>query len=248
MRCFFEKARTLQGWPGFLLDPHLDQSYDVVTGILQSRKILREIIEMDLPVASEFLHPQLTQYFQEGVSWGVIGARTSTSPIHRQLASSFSFPCSVKNTLCGDLNLSIQAIQVAQSKNLFVETTLDGSFRARPTPGNLAAHLVLRGSLLKPNYDLSSILQAEAKMLSYGIDPRIIIDCAHGNSDKNPDLQKEILLKQLHSVLPNSVRGFMLESYLEKGCQECTPFASPNISVTDPCLSWDETEEILASL
>lgn len=249
MRVYIEKARTTIGWKGFLYDPFLNGTNDIHAGLSLSRSLFLELTKLELPIATEFVNPLITPFFQDLVTWGFIGARTATSQIHRELASSFSFPIGFKNTLDGNLSLSLNSIVAANTPHSFIGINEDGLLSTKSSLGNLFCHLVLRGSECKTNYAKESLYYTKQLQESLGIYQPIMVDCAHGNSGKNHLRQKEVFEQVAHEFQTEStpLSGIMLESFLEPGNQPIQG-NSPNLSITDPCLGWDETEKLILSL
>src|SRR3990167_2920823 len=247
MRVFFEKPRTCLGWKGFLYDPLLDGSNRLDLGLRKSCNLLRQLTELEIPLATEFLDPLAASYFHPYITWGIIGARTSASQIHRALASQYNFPIGFKNTVHGDLESPIYGIiSSRQSQNRFTINS-EGHVVYQITDGNPFAHLILRGSYSGPNCDFESIQKARTFLISKGLEDRLVIDCSHGNSRKKISGQigafQTAIAHLTKSHLP--IHGLMLESNLFSGNQ---PIRSPlqyGISVTDPCLGWEETQELI---
>ncbi len=249
MRVYFEKPRTTIGWKGFINDPHLDDTYDIEHGLFHARKLLLEINEMGLPAATEFLDPITPQYVADVVSWAAIGARTIESQTHRQMASGLSMPVGFKNSTDGRLNVAVDAIRSAMHPHSFLGIDQEGHSSVITTKGNPFGHLVLRGGE-KPNYDAVSIAHAESWIGKAGLEQSLLVDCSHANSGKKHERQLTVwenILKQ--KIEGNkSIVGVMIESNLFCGNQ---PFPEDpeklryGVSITDECLSWDETERIL---
>lgn len=251
-RGYLEKPRTLDGWRGFLFDPDLDGSYNISKGIELSRRFLKEIIGMNLPVAYEFVEPMMKHYVQDLVSWGCIGARTCQSPIHRQLASSLAFPVGFKNTTSGDITAAVQAARVSLTPQHVFESDLSGQLIFKKSSGNPMPHIVLRGSKTGPNYHEESILKAKSSLDGLKLDSAIIVDCSHDNCGYIPEKQLDVAVEILKTMkkIP-IVRGFMLESFLMNGRQddyidtERHEEAKIRASKVDPCISFEETQEFL---
>jgi len=249
MRVYFEKPRTTIGWKGFINDPHLDDTYDIEHGLFHARQLLLEINEMGLPSATEFLDPITPQYVADAVSWAAIGARTIESQTHRQMASGLSMPVGFKNSTDGRLNVAVDAIRSAMHPHSFLGIDQEGHSSVITTKGNPFGHLVLRGGE-KPNYDAESIAHAESWIGRAGLEQSLLVDCSHANSGKKHQRQLTVwenILKQ--KIEGNkSIVGVMIESNLFCGNQ---PFPEDpeklryGVSITDECLSWDETERIL---
>ena len=250
MRVYFEKPRTILGWKGLIYDPHLDGSDDIETGLQRARKLLLEINEMGLPVATEFLDPIIPQYIADLVSWAAIGARTTESQTHRQMASGLSMPVGFKNGTDGDLQIAIDAMCASMSPHSFLGIDQDGVTSIVRTTGNPVGHLVLRGGRLRSNYDPESILDAEKKLAQAKLPPVLMVDCSHANSGKQYARQEEVCRSVLEQrqAGTKSLIGVMLESYLEEGTQKIPKNISElrhGVSITDPCLGWETTERLL---
>ncbi len=244
MRVFFEKPRSLLGWKGWFSDPLMDNSFNIEKGLIEGRSLLKEIGEMHIPMATEFLDPLFSPYISDFITWGFIGARTSSSPLHRQLASSLPMPVGLKNNQEGDLLLAIQGVEVSRSSHTFPSLNEQGQLCVTTSQGNPWTHLVLRGDLQGPNHHLSFIKKAELLHRERGITPRILIDTGHGNRRENP---QTIFLSALENAASlSSFLGFMIESFLFPGSQPPSPSSLLyGVSVTDPCLGIKETEELL---
>jgi 3-deoxy-7-phosphoheptulonate synthase len=249
MRVYFEKPRTTIGWKGFINDPHLDDTYDIEHGLFHARKLLVEINEMGLPAATEFLDPISPQYVADLVSWAAIGARTIESQTHRQMASGLSMPVGFKNSTDGRLNVAVDAIRSAMHPHSFLGIDQDGHSSVITTKGNPFGHLVLRGGD-KPNYDAASIALAESWIGKAGLEHSLLVDCSHANSGKKHEQQLTVwedVLKQKREG-NKSIVGVMIESNLCCGNQ---PFPEDpdklryGVSITDECLSWEDTERML---
>jgi 3-deoxy-7-phosphoheptulonate synthase len=243
MRAHIEKPRTSLGWKGFLYDPYLDGSNKILDGLFLSRQLYLEIAEIGLPIATEFLEPLASSYFSDLISWGFIGARTSSSQIHRQLASLLQMPVGFKNSTDGNLESAIQGAISAQSPHNVIHMNNLGKVDEVTSPGNPFSHIVLRGSTSGPNYSSSDVFMALKKL-----DRRLLIDCAHDNSPKKPFDQKQVCLSALEQHLSGSgkIMGVMLEGHLKAGNQSITSSSiDPSVSLTDPCMGWDETEELI---
>lgn len=249
MRAYFEKPRTSLGWKGLIHDPHLDGSNNLPQGIHWARQFLLDLAEIQLPAATELLDPITPEYLSDLITWSAIGARTAESQLHRQLASGFPMPVGFKNSTEGAISPAVQAIKAAQQAQTFLHINAQGQVAYSLTKGNQDCHLILRGSIYKPNYYTNDIFQAAQLLEDNGLSTEIIVDCAHGNAQKKPLNQLKVFREVLKN-LPKTpqVRGLMLESNLEAGNQ---PFPStkntisPNISITDPCISFKETENLV---
>ena len=242
MRAYIEKPRTTVGWKGFLYDPNLDGSADLQAGLEQSRMLYIQLIEKGLPLASEILSPMATGYFDDVLAWGAIGARTSESQIHREIASHLPYSIGFKNGTDGSIQIALDAIQSAQHAHQFLGMTQQGLPAVLQSEGNLLPHLILRGSNAGANYDLSTI---QAMHFKHKRLPPVVIDCSHGNSGKDPLLQPQILQQIIAERAETHVRGVMLESYLVDGQQKISCDMTYGQSVTDGCLGWGKTEQLL---
>ena len=249
MRVYFEKPRTTVGWKGLINDPNLDGSFDISNGLKRSREFLLKVNELGIPVATEFLDPFIPQYLADLVSWGAIGARTSESQTHREMASGLSVPVGFKNGTGGSNQIAIDAIISASSPHTFLGIDLDGNASIVHTKGNEVCHLVLRGGSNGPNYDEKSVTEAENQMKKSGLDPKIIIDCSHANSNKDhkkqPIVFENILTQKLKGN--KSIVGLMLESHINEGNQS---LSDPNnlkygVSITDACINWETTNDLI---
>lgn len=247
MRVYIEKPRTIRGWKGYLYDPGLDGTHEIAKGLAESRELLVQIAKMKLPIASELLEINTFPYLQDLYSWGCIGARTSASPPHRQIASSLDFPIGIKNSVDGNIDIAIHGVLSAASPHVFLAMNEDGRIDTRIGEGNPHCHIILRGSLEGPNYDPESIQSAGVKLERASLSPRLLVDCSHDNSRKNPLNQIpafEAVLRQIQEGSPY-IAGFMLESHLEGGNQFLPSASQYGVSITDPCLDWVTTERLL---
>jgi 3-deoxy-7-phosphoheptulonate synthase len=250
MRVYFEKPRTTIGWKGLINDPHLDGSYDIETGLKKARKLLLELCSMGLPAATEFLDPIIPQYIDDLVTWAAIGARTTESQTHREMASGLSMPVGFKNGTDGSLQIAVDAMQSARSQHSFLGIDQDGFTSIIRTTGNPIGHMVLRGGRLRPNYDADSIAEAESRLLQSGLPPVMMVDCSHANSGKQFSRQEEVWRSIIDQRAAGSkaIIGAMVESYLEEGNQ---PFPGKTkelrygVSITDACVNWEATERML---
>lgn len=249
MRAHVEKPRTSLGWKGLLYDPDLDGSDQIADGLFMSRRLYLQIAELGVPIATEFLEPLAAPYLSDLVSWGFIGARTSSSQIHRQLASQLSMPVGFKNSTDGNLESAIQGALTASSPHSFIHMDTMGRACQVKSSGNPFSHIVLRGSKTATNYSSSSVLNALMLSEEAGLSHRLLIDCAHDNSPtKRPLGQKDVCLNVLeqYSSGNQKIMGIMLESHLKAGNQSILSASiDPSISITDPCMSWEETEELI---
>ena len=246
MRAYIEKPRTTVGWKGFLYDPELDGSSNMQLGLEKSRALYLKLIGMGLPIASEILSPMATAYFDDLLAWGAIGARTSESQIHREISSHMPYSIGFKNGTDGSIQIALDAIQSASNPHQFMGMSQSGLPCILNSKGNPKAHLILRGSNSDPNYQLSEIEKIKAK---HSTDlPALVIDCSHGNSSKNPMLQPTVLEQIVAERLHSNVRGVMLESHLVDGNQKISEDMVYGQSVTDGCLGWTKTEQLLLNM
>lgn len=248
LRVFSEKSRTGSGWRGFLYDPFLNHSHEIETGLIKTRKLLIEINQMNIPCSMEFVDPISSVYFDDVISWGFIGARTSSSQLHRQFASNITIPTGFKNATDGSLEPAIRGVLFSRESQSYIGINEDGRVCQIQSSGNPYSHLVLRGGSHSQNYDFFSVLDAANQLKSHVIPPKILIDCSHGNSQKVVQRQIDVLQNVSKQVLEGNshILGMMLESFLEEGSQPFSDQAKKGLSVTDPCLSWETTyEEIL---
>lgn len=250
MRVYFEKPRTTVGWKGLIMDPDLDGSCNLPKGLKTARQFLRGVLCMQLPTATELLDPITPQYISDLITWSAIGARTTESQTHRQMASGLSMPLGFKNATSGDLQVVVNAIKAASQTQTFLGISHQGLASAVTTKGNPHCHLILRGGADGSNYDPASIEKATKLLNQNSIKPSIMVDCSHGNSGKDPARQPEVLAEVIKQAREKNspITGVMLESNLQAGSQK---FPCPlneltyGQSITDGCISWDETEEAL---
>lgn len=242
MRAYIEKPRTTVGWKGFLYDPDLNGQANLQKGLEQSRHLYLQLIKMGLPIASEILNPMVTGYFDDLLAWGAIGARTSESQIHREITSSLNFPVGFKNGTDGSIQVALDAILTAKNSHQFFAMSQVGLPTVLHTTGNPHPHLILRGSNTGTNYDADSIAKIKQQSVHC---PALIIDCSHGNSQKNPLQQQAVLQQVIDEKLLTSVKGVMLESHLIDGQQKISDDMIYGQSVTDGCLGWAKTEKLL---
>lgn len=249
MRVYFEKPRTTVGWKGLIMDPNLDGTSDIPAGLEIARSFLTEVLDLGLATATELLDPITPQYIADLICWSAIGARTTESQTHRQMASGLSMPLGFKNATNGDLTVAINAIQAASQPQTFLGIDNAGRANALTTKGNPNCHIVLRGGSDGPNYSSVHIAQTEEKLKQANLEPAIMVDCSHANSQKKPELQPDVfhdVLKQ--SIQNKSIIGAMLESNLFAGNQKF-PQAKDKlqygVSITDGCIGWESTEKLL---
>lgn len=247
MRSYIEKPRTSLGWKGALYDPFLSGKETIHNGLLWSRETLLKLAQTKIPLAMEFLDPSTAPYFSDLISWGFVGSRTTTSPIHRQLASSLPFAVGFKNCTDGSILNAIHSLQAAEQPHAFLQINEQGSLCEKQSTGNPLTHLVLRGADSKTNYDAQSIQEALSLLKNEGLPERVVVDCSHGNSGKEHEKQKEAFFSVVTQRKEGNpfIRAIMLESFLSEGKQPFGSQADPRISITDGCLSWESTKELL---
>jgi 3-deoxy-7-phosphoheptulonate synthase len=251
MRVYFEKPRTTVGWKGLINDPHLDGTYDIPTGIRTARGLLREIAERGLPAATEMLDPIIPQYIADLVSWTAIGARTTESQTHREMASGLSMPVGLKNGTDGGLSVAINAMIAASRPHSFLGVDGAGRVGVVRTAGNPYCHIVLRGGAAGPNYGALEVAKAVAALKKAHVSPRVMIDASHDNSGKDP-LRQPAVLGDVGAQLragEQHIVGVMLESHLREGRQELVDSSTLTYgqSITDGCIGFDATVEVLES-
>jgi 3-deoxy-7-phosphoheptulonate synthase len=250
MRVYFEKPRTTVGWKGLITDPHLDGTYDIAQGLRTARRLLLDITAMGLPCGSEMLDPIVPQYIADLVSWAAIGARTTESQTHREMASGLSMPIGFKNGTSGNLNLAVDAMRSARHPHSFIGIDQDGKTSIFKTAGNNISHIILRGGRSGPNYYEEIVETAEKLMVQTGVPPAIMVDCSHANSGKQYHRQHRVLRSILDQRKRgrDSIIGFMIESNLEEGNQKI-PANLDDLeygkSITDECVGFKETESML---
>jgi 3-deoxy-7-phosphoheptulonate synthase len=250
MRAYFEKPRSTVGWKGLINDPGLDGTFDVNTGLRTARRLLLEVNALGLPVGCEFLDPITPQYIADVVSWGAIGARTAASQVHRQLCSALSMPVGIKNGTDGDVQVAIDGVGAAAAGHVFMGINPDGLAALITTTGNPDGHVILRGSTTGPNHDPASVATTLDRLRAAGLPGRVIVDASHGNSGKDHVRQAGVvreLAARIGGGEPGIV-GLMLESFLVAGRQELTGDLTYGQSVTDSCLSWGTTADLLDEL
>jgi 3-deoxy-7-phosphoheptulonate synthase len=253
MRVYFEKPRTTVGWKGLINDPDLDDSFHIEKGILLARELLLYIAELGLPAGTEALDPIMPQYLSELITWTAIGARTTESQTHREMASGLSTPVGFKNGTDGALATSINALQSVRHPHHFLGITQRGQSAVFRTRGNAHAHIVLRGGGGRVNYDAVSIAVAERELTSAGLPATIVVDCSHGNSNRDPGVQPHVAENCVAQIVDGnrSIVGLMLESHLQGGSQPIPEDLSKleyGLSITDPCIDWSTTENLLLKL
>ena len=247
MRVYFEKPRTTVGWKGLINDPDLDGSHKIEKGIKLARKILLNINEMGIPCATETLDPITPQYLADLISWSAIGARTTESQTHREMASGLSMPVGFKNGTDGGLEVAINAMRSAENAHHFLGVSHDGNVSIINTKGNSYAHLVMRGGKEGPNFDAVSVGKALDELEKAGLRKKVMVDCNHANSGKDPYRQEQVLRAVLHQVNDGrkAILGTMIESNLGGGNQPIGPDMEYGVSITDACLDWENTRRIL---
>lgn len=251
MRVYFEKPRTTVGWKGLINDPRLDGSFSINEGLRVARQLLLDLNEMGVPVGCEFLDMITPQYIADLVSWGAIGARTTESQVHRELASGLSCPVGFKNGTDGNIKIAVDAIRAAQAPHHFLSVTKGGHSAIVSTTGNEDCHIILRGGK-QPNYDAGSVDAASKGLAEAGIPARLMIDFSHGNSSKNPQKQLDVgrdVAQQLNRG-EQRIFGVMMESHLKGGRQDLVP-GKPlqyGVSITDGCVGWEESRALLDEL
>jgi 3-deoxy-7-phosphoheptulonate synthase len=250
MRVYFEKPRTVTGWKGFINDPDMDDSFRIGVGMRRARELLLAFADLGLPTGSEALDPLSPQYLADLISWYAIGARTTESQTHREMASGLSTPVGFKNGTDGSLDVAINAIRSARSPHSFLGIGPDGRAAIVRTRGNRLGHVVLRGGGGRPNYDTVSVRLAEAALQSAGVPANIVVDCSHSNSMKDPALQPLVFMDCVHQIKEGnrSIVGLMLESHLGAGSQPIPADLAQlryGVSVTDACIDWATTADLL---
>lgn len=253
MRVYFEKPRTTVGWKGLINDPHLNDSFEIEEGLHIARNLLVELAEMGLPLATEALDPISPQYLQDCISWSAIGARTTESQTHREMASGLSSPVGFKNGTDGSLDVAVNALQSVAHPHNFLGIDQAGQVAIIRTRGNAYGHVVLRGGNGKPNYDSVSVALAEQELQKAGINANIMIDCSHANSNKDPGLQPLVMENVTNQILEGnrSIMGLMIESHLGWGNQKIPEDRSQlqyGVSITDACIDWDTTDKALHNM
>jgi 3-deoxy-7-phosphoheptulonate synthase len=251
MRVYFEKPRTTVGWKGLINDPNLDGSFDIDNGLRLARSILLDVNNLGLPAGCEFLDMTTPQYFADLVSWGAIGARTTESQVHRELASGLSCPVGFKNGTDGNVRIALDAVKSASQPHHFLAVTKSGHSAVAATTGNDDCHIILRGGKTT-NYDAASVEAASAESIKSGVDPAIMIDASHANSSKKPENQPLVLEDVAAQIAGGDRRivGVMAESNLVAGRQDLVPGKPLTYgqSITDGCINWDDTVAVLRRL
>jgi 3-deoxy-7-phosphoheptulonate synthase len=251
MRVYFEKPRTTVGWKGLINDPDLDGSFRIDDGLRRARGLLRDINQLGVPAGCEFLDMITPQYIADLVAWGAIGARTTESQVHRELASGLSCPVGFKNGTDGNVRIAVDAVQAASQPHHFMAVTKQGRTAIASTRGNEDCHVILRGGKT-PNYDAANVEQACATILASGLSPRVMIDASHANSGKRPENQPHVIADIAAQLAAGERRisGVMIESHLVAGRQELTAGCALvyGQSITDGCLGWDDSVAVLERL
>ncbi len=250
MRVYFEKPRSLCGWKGFSTDPHLDGSYEISKGLYLTRQLLLHLAKLELPVATEFLEAASGHYFGDLISWGCIGARTAESQVHRQMASGLNLPMAFKNNTSGNVEVAVNGIYTASQPHTFMALNRKGKLSIVRTTGNPDCHLVLRGGQERPNYDSDSIAKALDCLQRWNLSSGILIDCSHDNSFRDHRNQPSVFRSVMAQIQSGNrkIKGFCLESHLNEGKQPFPEKAQDlryGISLTDSCLGWEETQELI---
>ena len=251
MRVYFEKPRTTVGWKGLINDPNMDDSFHIKEGLLMARSLLLKLAEMGLPAATEALDPIVPQYIGELISWSAIGARTTESQTHREMASGLSMPVGFKNGTDGNIEVALNAMKSAKESHNFLGINQEGQVSIFQTTGNAYGHIILRGGGGQPNYDAATVKKVEEKLKAANLPPNVVIDCSHGNSNKDYKRQSAVFEDVIEQIAAGdtSIVGLMLESNLCEGNQPLTGEGRAQlkygVSVTDACIGWEETEKII---
>ncbi len=253
MRVYFEKPRTTVGWKGLINDPYLNDSFKIEDGLHIGRKLLLDLAEKGLPTATEALDPITPQYLQDLISWSAIGARTTESQTHREMASGLSSAVGFKNGTDGSLTVAINALQSVANPHRFLGIDQHGAVSIVTTKGNQYGHIVLRGGNGKPNYDSVSVALCEQEMQKHGIAANLMIDCSHANSNKDPALQPLVMENITNQIVEGneSITSLMVESHLGWGSQSICEDLSKleyGVSVTDACIDWQTTEQTIRDM
>ena len=253
MRSYFEKPRTTVGWKGLINDPHLDDSFEVEEGLHIARKLMLDLSKLGLPLATEALDPVTPQYLQDLIAWSAIGARTTESQTHREIASGLSSPVGFKNATDGRLDVAINALKSVAKPHRFLGIDGSGHVSVVSTRGNANAHIVLRGGDKGPNYSAENIAECEQALAGAGLSQKIMVDCSHANANKQHDRQT-IVIEDIGKQIAagnESIMGLMIESHLHAGNQSLSVGKKKllyGVSITDPCIDWETTERVLVQL
>jgi len=249
MRVYFEKPRTTVGWRGYIVDPKLDGSHDIETGLRRARNLLLEVSALGLPCATEVLDPIVPQYIADLISWAAVGARTTESQTHRDITSGLSMPVGFKNGTDGNLDIAVNALAASSEAKSFIGIDQEGQTCVITTRGNKQGHVILRGGKAGPNYAVAELDKVDATLKALHLNDFVMVDCSHANSGKDPDKQPQVLESLVDQMCcgRTSLRGYMLESHLNSGSQPLGPLSSLRygVSVTDGCLGWEQTATIL---
>lgn len=253
MRVYFEKPRTTVGWKGLINDPLMDESYQINKGLTIARKLLLDLADMGVPSGTEFLDTISPQYIADAVAWGAIGARTTESQIHRELASGLSMPVGFKNGTGGNFQIAIDAIMAAQQPHRFLSVTKSGDSAIVATKGNESCHIILRGGKTGPNFDAKSVAEVRSALEAKGLDPCIMLDCSHANSEKDYRNQPKVCKNIADQIGDGdtSIRALMIESHLNEGNQKGSSDLDSleyGVSITDSCVNWETTVEMIEDL
>lgn len=248
MRTYFEKPRTSTGWKGMLYDPNLDRSGDIAKGIQWSRELLLKLADLELPAATEFLDPLASSYYEDLISWGCVGARTTSSQPHREMASGLPMPVAFKNTTDGNVGVAVNAVLAADVRHSYMGMDDEGRVAAIYTRGNPHCHIVLRGSESETNYHPLDVASSLRLLEDAGLPPRLLIDCSHDNSRRCQKQQVEVFESVISQYIEGNtaIRGILLESNLNDGAQSLlSKPLSYGTSITDPCLDWESTQRLI---
>ncbi len=250
MRVYFEKPRTTVGWKGLINDPHLDESFDISAGLSLARKLLLDILDLGLPAATEFLDPIVPQYIADLISWAAIGARTTESQTHREMASGLSMPVGFKNATDGSVQTAIDAMGSSRTTHSFLGIDQEGATSIIKTAGNPDSHVVLRGGRNGPNFSPGDVQAAREALRKAGLNPALMVDCSHANSGKDPKRQPEVWrsLNEQRAQGASGLMGAMLESHIHYGAQPLGSDLSKlryGVSITDACMDWETTATLL---
>lgn len=247
MRVYFEKPRTTVGWKGLINDPHLDGSFDINRGLRIARELLLQLAEMGVPAGTEFLDAISPQYVADLIAWGAIGARTTESQVHRELASGLSMPVGFKNGTGGSIQIALDAIGASSQPHHFLSVTKQGVSAIVTTSGNKACHLILRGGKNGPNYSREAISEVTEKLRDHNLPEQVMIDCSHGNSNKDYRNQPKVAADLCEQMAAGAtdIAAVMIESNIIEGNQKISDDMTYGQSVTDACINWQSTEEVL---